>query len=96
MSLFREKQIYASVHESKVWSIVRDYHKARIVTFIYERSFWKFHFFRVKQYYPRIPNPFYMSEVESNNNMDGEGAEQKGVAYKWLEQYIKNGYKEEI
>ena len=93
MSLFREKQIYVAVHESKVWNITNDYHKSRMVTFIYERSFWKFHFFRVKQFYPRINNPFYRIEYESNSNMDGEAAEQKGKAYEWLDRYIKNGHK---
>lgn len=84
MSLFRKQQVYSSVHETKAWNETKRDHIVRIVTFIYERKFWKFHFFKIKQFIPLIKKPFYDGEYSSNESVKADAVEEKAKAYNWI------------
>lgn len=84
MSLFNKKKIYVSVRETEAWNETKRYHDVKIMTFIFERSFWKFHFFKVKQFIPLIKNPYYDGEYSSNESVKADAIEEKAKAYEWI------------
>lgn len=94
MSLFKQNQVYSSVRESNAWNEMKGEHTVRIVTFIFERRFWKFHFYRVKQFIPLIAKPFYDGEFASNRSVKADAAEEKAKAYEWIynKSKIRNEY----
>lgn len=84
MSLFKQKQIYVSAHETEAWNDIKGCHKVRIVTLVFELKLLKFHFLKVKQFIPLITNPFYDGEFSSNRSVKAAAVEEKAKAYEWI------------
>lgn len=84
MRLLKKQQVYSSVRETKAWNLTKREHIVRIVTFVYERKFWKFHFFRVVQFIPLLQNPYYDGEYSSNESVKADAVEEKAKAYNWI------------
>lgn len=84
MSIFKQKQIYVSVRETEAWNDIKGCYKVRIVTFVFDRKFWKFHLLKIKQFIPLIKNPFYNGEFSSNRSIKADAIEEKAKAYEWI------------
>lgn len=76
--------MYSAFRETKAWNLTKLEHTVKIVTFVYERKLWKFHFFRVVQFIPLNNNPFYNGEYSSNESIRADAIEEKAKAYEWL------------